>query len=62
MVNCLLCEGRGLVDDSPEIAGECPECEGVGRVTKNERSRQEGDSKLLHGLLLDTVEAWIRRN
>lgn len=62
MVDCLLCEGHGTVSNPPEISGTCPECEGTGRVMREERSRQDSDAEYLHRLLFDGVEAWKRRN
>jgi len=61
-VNCLLCGGSGEITDPPEISGSCPGCEGTGRVTKDERARQEQDVELLRVELLDTVTSWKHRN
>lgn len=61
MVDCLLCEGHGTVSH-PEISGTCPDCEGTGRVTREDRSRQDSDAEYLRDLLLDGAEAWKRRN
>jgi hypothetical protein len=59
MPDCMLCGGRGRIDE-PEISGTCPECEGVGCVTGEERSRQEGDAECLRAVLRGSDEAWKR--